>query len=194
MAEWLCSTDIQSISDIASPNSNEVVIFVEGKGQDDAALKASREKVLTALSATYGVPGSNKLDFNSATPTSLAGVLTEKDPLFLSVNAGDRYQQLAKKLLDYRDKNYNGVITNFDDLSKPHGVTPRVLAAVKDSYALGPFAIRNVEVVGPKVGAELRKQAIYVTLYSLGCVLVYIAFRFEWVYGAAAVLAVFHDF
>src|SRR5207302_11313590 len=103
-----------------------------------------------SLSATYGVSGSNKPDFNSATQTSLAAVLTEKDPLLLSVNAGDRYQQLAKKLLDYRDKNYNGVITNFDDLAKADGVTPRVLAVVKDSYALGPFAIRNVEVVGPK--------------------------------------------
>ncbi|HXN93037.1 MAG TPA: protein translocase subunit SecF, partial [Candidatus Acidoferrales bacterium] len=134
-----------------------------------------------------------RADFNSATPTSLAAVLTEKDPLNLSVNAGDRYQQLAKKLLDYRDKNANGVLTNFDDLSKVDGVTAPVLAALKDSYALGPFAIRKVEVVGPKVGAELRKQAIFVTLYALGGMLVYIAFRFEWVYGAAAVLAVFHD-
>jgi preprotein translocase subunit SecF len=217
-AQGLGSTEIQSISDIANPNSNEVVIFVEGKGQDDAALQASREKVLTALSATYGVPGSNKADFNSATPASLAAVLTEKDPLLLSVNAGDRYQQLAKKLLDYRDKNYNGVITNFDDLSKADGVTPRVLAAVKDSYALGPFAIRNVEVVGPKVGAELRTQAILVTLWALGGMLVYIALRFQggasvgqlffaqrgfvgfilrlfdkMIFGLAAVLAVFHD-
>ena len=68
-----------------------------------------------------------------------------------------------------------------------------MLAVLKNSYALGPFAIRTVEVVGPKVGAELRSQAIWVTLYALGGMLVYIAFRFEWVYGAAAVLAVFHD-
>jgi preprotein translocase subunit SecF len=192
-AQGLGNTEIQSISDIANPTSSEVVIFVEGKGQDEQALQSSREKVLSALSATYGVSASNKPDFNSATPTSLAALLTEKDPLFLSVNAGDRYQQLAKKLLDYRDKNSNGVLTNFDDLSKVDGVTPAVLAAVKNSYALGPFAIRNVEIVGPKVGAELRKQAIFVTLYALGGMLVYIAFRFEWVYGAAAVLAVFHD-
>ena len=192
-AQGLGNTEIQSISDIANPTSSEVVIFVEGKGQDEQALQASREKVLGALNATYGVSSSNKPDFNSATPTSLAALLTEKDPLFLSVNAGDRYQQLAKKLLDYRDKNSNGVITNFDDLSKVDGITSAVLAAVKNSYALGPFAIRNVEIVGPKVGAELRKQAIFVTLYALGGMLVYIAFRFQWVYGAAAVLAVFHD-
>jgi preprotein translocase subunit SecF len=191
--QGLGNTEVQPISDIANPNPNEVVIFVEGKGQDDQALQASREKVLSALNATFGVSGSNKADFNSATPTTVVAFLTEKDPLLLSANAGDRYQQLAKKLLDYRDKNANGVLTNFDELSKVDGVTAPVLAAVKNSYALGPFAIRNVEVVGPKVGAELRKQAIFVTLYALGGMLVYIAFRFEWVYGAAAVLAVFHD-
>jgi preprotein translocase subunit SecF len=192
-AQGLGNTEIQSISDIANPNSNEVVIFVEGKGQDETDLDASRAKVLTALNATYGVAATNKSDFNSASPSTLTKVLTEKDPLILSVNAGDRYSQLAKKLLDYRDKNANGVLTNLDDLSKVDGVTPPVLAALKDTYALGPFGIRNVEIVGPKVGAELRTQAVLVTLYALAGMLVYIAFRFEWVYGAAAVLAVFHD-
>ena len=192
-AQGLGNTEIQSISDIANPTSNEVEIFVEGKGQDEQTLDTNRAKVLSALNATYGVTNSGKADFNSATPASLAGLLTEKDPLLLSANAGDRYQQLAKKLLDYRDKNSNGVLTNFDDLAKADGVTAPVLAAVKSSYALGPFAIRGGAIVGPKVGGELRKQAIYVTLYALGGMLVYIAFRFEWVYGAAAVLAVFHD-
>src|SRR3989440_11388166 len=189
----LGNTEIQSISDIANPNSNEVVIFVEGKGQDESARQSNRERVLAALDAAYGVSGSNKPDFNRATPTSLAAFLTEKDPLILSVTAADRYQQIARKLLDYRDKNANGIVTNFDELSKVDGVTAPVLAAIKNNYVLGPFAIRNVEIVGPKVGAELRKQAIFVTLYALGGMLVYIAFRFEWVYGAAAVLAVFHD-
>jgi preprotein translocase subunit SecF len=192
-AQGIGNTEIQTISDIANPNSNEVVIFVEGKGQDEAALDASRTKVLNALNATYGVASSNKADFNSATPSTLGAVLTEKDPLLLSVNAGDRYPQLAKKLLDYRDKKANGVLTNFDDLSKVEGVNAAVLNALTGSYVLGPFAIRNVEIVGPKVGGELRTQAVLVTLYALAGMLVYIAFRFEWVYGAAAVLAVFHD-
>src|ERR1700731_3282333 len=96
-AQGLGNTEIQSISDIANANANEVVIFVEGKGQDEQALQTSREKVLGALNATYRASGSNKADFNSATPTSLAALLTEKDPLLLSANAGDRYQLLAKK-------------------------------------------------------------------------------------------------
>jgi len=55
------------------------------------------------------------------------------------------------------------------------------------------FDILNAESVGPKVGTDLRRQAVFATLYALAGILVYIAFRFEWVYGAAAVFAVFHD-
>src|SRR5437879_7540124 len=141
-AQGLGNTEIQSVSDIANPNSNEVLIFVEGKGQDEQTLQASREKVLGALNATYGVSGSNKADFNSATPSSLAAVLTAKDPLGLSVNAADRYQQLSRKLLDYRDKNANGVLNNFHELDKGDAVTPAVLAAVKPSSTVRPSAIR----------------------------------------------------
>ena len=191
--QGLGNSEIQSISDIANPNSNEVMIFVEQTGSTDQALDEGKAKVLSALNATYGVSSTGKQDFNAATPAALAEVLTSKDPLALSVGAGDKYQQLAKTILAYRDKNKNGVLTNFEDLSQVPGATPVVISALKDSYALAPFAIRNVEIVGPKVGAELRNQAIRVTLYALAGMLLYIAFRFEWVYGAAAVLAVFHD-
>jgi preprotein translocase subunit SecF len=71
--------------------------------------------------------------------------------------------------------------------------TPAVLGTLSSGYSLGNFTVRNVEVVGPKVGTQLRRQAILATLYALAGMLVYIAIRFEWVYGAAAVIAVFHD-
>ncbi|MGB8475559.1 MAG: protein translocase subunit SecF [Candidatus Acidiferrum sp.] len=192
-AQGLGNNEIQSISDIATKHPNEVIIFVGQTGQGEEAGETSKTRILKALNAIYGVADTSKPDFNAATPASLAAVLTQRDPLLLSTNAGDQYQQLAKKILAYRDAASQGVLTNFDDLSKVDGVTPRVLAAVKESYALGSFAIRGVEIVGPKVGGELRRQAIYVTLYALAGMLVYIAFRFELVYGAAAVLAVFHD-
>jgi len=192
-AQGLPNSEIQSVSDIANPNANEVLIFVEQKGQGDEAGDASKTQVLNALNAIYGTANSSKPDFNSATPSSLTAFLTQHDPLLLSTNAGDKYQQLSKKILDYRDTNSKGVLTNFDDLAKVDGATSAVLSALKANYALGSFAIRGAEIVGPKVGGELRRQAIYVTLYALGGMLVYIAFRFELVYGAAAVLAVFHD-
>jgi preprotein translocase subunit SecF len=201
--QGLVNSELQTVSDIASPNSNEVLIFVEQKNQNDEAGDASKTQVINALNAIYGTANSSKPDFNSVTLASVAlpgsqrpgltAFLTQRDPLLLSTNAGDRYQQLAKRILAYRDTSAKGVLTNFDDLAKVEGVTPAVLSALKDGYALGSFAIRGAEIVGPKVGGELRRQAIYVTLYALGGMLVYIAFRFQLVYGAAAVLAVFHD-
>jgi preprotein translocase subunit SecF len=193
--QGLGNSEIQGITNggIPSATSNEVLIFVEQKVQGDQALDASKAQVLQALNAFYGVKDSGKQDFNAATQASLAGFLNERDPLGLSINAGDRYQQLARKILAYRDATKNGVLTNFDDLSSVEGVTPAVISALKGGYATGSFAIRTVEIVGPKVGSELRRQAVLVTLYALAGMLVYIAFRFEWVYGAAAVLAVFHD-
>jgi len=55
------------------------------------------------------------------------------------------------------------------------------------------FEILSAQSIGPKVGDDLKRQAVFATLYALGGILVYIAFRFEWIYGAAAVFAVFHD-
>jgi preprotein translocase subunit SecF len=51
----------------------------------------------------------------------------------------------------------------------------------------------KVDVVGPTVGKQLEKQATLATLYSLAGMLVYLWFRFQLIYGVAAVVAVFHD-
>ncbi|HEX3560541.1 MAG TPA: protein translocase subunit SecF [Pyrinomonadaceae bacterium] len=55
------------------------------------------------------------------------------------------------------------------------------------------FKIVGTDAVGAVAGAALRNQAVAVTLLALVGILLYIAFRFEWTYGAAAVIAVFHD-
>ncbi len=56
-----------------------------------------------------------------------------------------------------------------------------------------PFTVRNVQVVGPTVGKQLEKQAVLATLYSMAGMLVYLWFRFQLIYGVAAVVACFHD-
>jgi|ERR1700690_132466 preprotein translocase subunit SecF len=187
----LRNSTITPISDISDPNSkNDVQISLETNVQGDAAIDADRQAVIDALHKTFG-SASTMPDFNNATPSALALYLTQKDPLTLGSTAGDRYNQLAQKLTTARDK--AGIITNFDQLKSADGATPAVITSLSSGYTLGDFAIRSVDSVGPKVGAQLRNQAIYATLYALLGMLVYIAFRFEWVYGAAAVIAVFHD-
>jgi preprotein translocase subunit SecF len=55
------------------------------------------------------------------------------------------------------------------------------------------WAIVGTDAVGAVAGNQLRNQAITVTLLALVGILLYIAFRYEWTYGAAAVITVFHD-
>jgi preprotein translocase subunit SecF len=183
---------IQQISDIATPNANEVVIYLPQRGQGNEALDAGKAAILNALHATLGSGEAGKQDFNEASPETIADILTRKDPLSAGTAGAARYQQLAKQLTDYRDKQARGVVANLDDLRQV-GQTPVVISTLRDAFYTGPFAVVNVEIVGPKVGADLRRQAVFVTLYALAGMLVYIALRFELVYGAAAVLAVFHD-
>ena len=51
----------------------------------------------------------------------------------------------------------------------------------------------KVDIVGPTVGKQLERQAILATLYSMLGMLVYLWFRFQFIYGVAAVFACFHD-
>jgi preprotein translocase subunit SecF len=192
----LANSSIQTISDnvLNSGSQNDVVIGIEKTGQGDEALDAGKQAILDVLHKTFGTAGAaGKQDFNSITASGLAAYLTQKDPLNLGTNAGERYNQLAQRLTDARDKEHGGIVTNFDELKNVDGVTPGVISSLSNGFALSNFTIRNVEIVGPKVGAQLRRQAILATLYALAGMLLYIAFRFEWVYGAAAVIAVFHD-
>jgi len=190
--EGLGTSVITPISDIANPNANQILIDLPEEGQGSEALDAGKTAILNALHAMLGAGEAGKQDFNAADPATIADVLLRKDPLGLGPAAGTRYTQLAHQLADFRDKNKQGVVTNLNDLAAA-GATPAVINALHDAFYTSDFAITNVQIVGPKVGSDLRRQAVYVTLYALGGMLLYIAFRFEWVYGAAAVIAVFHD-
>jgi preprotein translocase subunit SecF len=65
--------------------------------------------------------------------------------------------------------------------------------ALTANYHDSAFSIEQVEIVGPTAGAQLQKQAALATVYSLIGMLIYLWFRFELIYGLAAVVAVFHD-
>ena len=68
----------------------------------------------------------------------------------------------------------------------------QISEALQSHYG-NPFKVRNTSVVGPTVGKQLEKQALLATLYSMLGMLVYLWFRFQLIYGVAAVVACFHD-
>lgn len=172
---------------------NEVLIGTELKSDNE--LQAARAAMQGTLEETFrpSDAGEGKIDFNNSGVAALVNQL--RDPLVREgVGLSDQQlQELAASLAAYRDRNLSGLVTDFSQLSAVPGVTPQVAKVLRQACYLAPFNIKSVQIVGPKVGGELRMQAIFATLYALGGMLVYIAFRFEWIYGLAAVIAVFHD-
>ncbi len=65
--------------------------------------------------------------------------------------------------------------------------------ALEANYHDSGFSVQQVDIVGPTAGRQLQKQAWLATIYSLVGMLIYLWFRFELIYGVAAVVAVFHD-
>jgi len=61
------------------------------------------------------------------------------------------------------------------------------------AQAGGGYSIRSLEMIGPQIGADLRRQAAFATAGASAGMLAYLAWRFRWIYGAAAVIAVVHD-
>ncbi len=167
----------------------EVLVGTEIANEKE--LNQNRQIIEDTLRATFSA-ADGKLDLNNSSAEQLADKLRE--PLLqagVPMSEQD-LQDMTKAIEQYR-ANKGGILNSFDELSSVKGVTPQVIAALKKECSLGPFTILSAEVVGPKVGSELRRQAILATMYALGGMLVYIAFRFEWIYGVAAVVAVFHD-
>jgi len=122
---------------------------------------------------------------------TILNYLLEKDPLHAGGEANQRYTAIARAIVDYRDKQKGGVLSSIDELKA--ATDPAVVASLQDGFFTSDFGVRNVEIVGPQVGSQLRNQAFLATAYSLAGMLVYLGFRFEWIYGVAAVLTVFHD-
>ncbi|MGZ8398378.1 MAG: protein translocase subunit SecF [Gemmatimonadales bacterium] len=65
--------------------------------------------------------------------------------------------------------------------------------ALDAALGKGAYTILRTEAVGPKVGGELREKAAMAILLSFVAVLLYLAYRFEWRFGVAAVIATAHD-
>jgi len=79
------------------------------------------------------------------------------------------------------------------DANDTQATAEAVSQALDASLGAGTYRILRTEAVGPKVGGELRQQAVLAILTSFLAVLAYLAFRFEWRFGIAAVVATIHD-
>jgi preprotein translocase subunit SecF len=171
-------------------DGNELKIDLNLQADEGLAI-AGREELIAALRSVYpAVEG--KVDFNNVGAEALASALRASSK---SNQLGfDQVSEVAARLTARRDQGADsGLVKDFSSLDGVEGATPDILAALQETTFLGSFTIRGIEAVGPKIGKDLQWQALQATMAALAGMLVYIAFRFEWIYGVAAVIAVFHD-
>jgi len=167
---------------------NEVLISLEEKETSEQSLDQGKNAIVKILQAG-GQEG--KEDLNNVGFPSVATYLLNNDPLHLGTDAQQKYNDLARAIIDYRDKTREGVLNSVTDVSAV--APPAVVQSLQNGFFTSNFGVRNVDIIGPTVGKQLQNQALLATLYSLAGMLVYLWFRFELIYGVAAVVAVFHD-
>jgi preprotein translocase subunit SecF len=169
-------------------SSNEVMIKLDLKETSEADLSKGKEQIISALETN---PVAGKQNINNSDKIGFAAIrqsLISHDPMHA---APADYERYARQVLDVRDKQKGGLLRSLDELK---GAVPDpVIDALKQDFYAANYGVRGGNVVGPQVGGQLRHQATLAVGFSLIAMLVYLWFRFELIYGVAAVVAVFHD-
>ena len=173
---------------LGDPSDNEVVVSLDEKDLKESDLSRGKTQIINALK-TNPPQGKRLLnDFEQVGFAAVSQALVARDPLHA---APEQYNGIARTILDIRDKQHHGVLTSMDELK---GAVPdAVIDALNQDFYASDFGIRGSYIVGPQVGDQLKRQAKLAVGFSLFGMLVYLWFRFELIYGVAAVVAVFHD-
>jgi preprotein translocase subunit SecF len=173
---------------------NEVLIRVQQQAKEGRDIT---QEVLNALRQGLGPAADpSRLDLNVQGRDALAGRLLGADPDHMAgrtdINAADHYSRIAEQIIAHRSR-----VGIFRSPADVNGV-PEVSAAVKDwvkaNTNAGAFVLLSAENVGPQVGADLQKKALWAVALSTLGMLAYIALRFRSLpFGVGAVVATVHD-
>jgi preprotein translocase subunit SecF len=126
-----------------------------------------------------------KIDLNNTAQGEIARFLRDK-------GLGDEDAQASAQIIIGLRKGKTGIITDFSALEGA-GIKHRVMTVLRDNTYLSKFTFLSVEFVGPQVGKELRRKAALACIWALIGMLVYIAFRFKFLYGLSGILTLAHD-
>ena len=89
--------------------------------------------------------------------------------------------------------NVNDVLIRTPRQGEGAKVATEIQAGLKTHFPTNTFEVLKEDKIGPKIGAELRRNAIYAVFATLLIIMIYVGFRFHFIYGFAGVVALFHD-
>ena len=129
------------------------------------------------------------IDFNGGTLIEVQKISGNADVSEMRARLGQldlgniQLQEFGKK---------TDLLIRVEQLSDEEGAQQAIIAKISEVVGVD-YEIRRIEVVGPKVSAELIKKGIIAVISAVISVLIYIWFRFEWQFGIGAICALVHD-
>ncbi len=89
--------------------------------------------------------------------------------------------------------NPNDILLRTPEQAQGNIIGERIKAGLSAQIMNNKFTVLKGDKIGPKIGAELRKNAIYAVIAAMVIIMIYVGFRFKFIYGVAGVVAIFHD-
>jgi preprotein translocase subunit SecF len=129
------------------------------------------------------------IDFNGGTLIEVQKISGNADVSEMRARLGQldlgniQLQEFGKK---------TDLLIRVEQLSDEEGAQQAIIAKISEVVGMD-YEVRRIEVVGPKVSAELIKKGIIAVISAVISVLIYIWFRFEWQFGIGAIFALVHD-
>jgi preprotein translocase subunit SecF len=150
-------------------------------------------QVVESLRKNLNPEGDTKLDLNFWGRDRITDLLATTDP----DNKGSRpearayYAQVAANIINRRSE--LGVFRATSEVASAPGVTTGIAKVLNEKAYLGAFNVLNQETVGPQVGGELQRKALWAVVLSTLAMGIYIWFRFNPMFAASAMACIVHD-
>lgn len=147
--------------------------------------------VVAGLFRKLNPEGATRHDLNYYGTDRLAALFKQNDPekKGTGVDAQKYYNDVAERLIAKRSE--LGIFSNMSQVTS--NVTPAIASLLADKAYLGRFNVLSQETVGPQVGKELQQKAIWAVVLASIAMGIYIALRFDLMFGVSAVANIIHD-
>jgi preprotein translocase subunit SecF len=173
------------IKTLASLKKLNIANAVKMENVEEYELVARQIKNSMLDAADKDKVAAGRIDLNNTAEGEIARFLRDK-------GMGDEDSKASAQIIIGLRKGKTGIIADFSELEKA-GIKHRVMTVLRDTTFLSKFTFLSVEFVGPQVGKELRRKAALACIWALIGMLVYIAFRFKFLYGLSGILTLAHD-
>lgn len=160
-------------------------------GKRNTAIAISVVLIIAGIVSTVVKGGFNYgIDFSGGTMVQL---LFKKDVSIDKVRKGLLKTNMGDSIIQHYGGSREIIIRTKESSEVLEDIGEKIKGALISEFSKDDFEVRRVEIVGPKVGKDLKGKAILSLFYAMIFMLVYVWWRFELAFGVGAIIALLHD-